>query len=122
MKCDSVAEYAPLAEACCQFIEEHGLKERVIVECFKLPALAILKQIDAEIKTAALFEPVLSTPSVLSDQRIIDQATPVGRRTSLYTIAWRARVSCRESKHAGLHVAVWTVDDPTWIERARDGH
>ena len=24
-----------------------------------------------------------------------------------------------KSKQAGLHVAVWTVDDPIWIERAR---
>src|ERR1041384_2426876 len=44
MKCDSAAEYAPLAEACCRLIDEYGLKERVIVECFKLPALTILKQ------------------------------------------------------------------------------
>jgi glycerophosphoryl diester phosphodiesterase len=25
-----------------------------------------------------------------------------------------------KSKQAGLHVAVWTVDDPIWIERARE--
>ena len=53
MKCDSLAEYAPLAEACCRLIEEHGLKDRVIVECFKLAALEIIKQLDADIKTAA---------------------------------------------------------------------
>src|SRR4030095_11333732 len=31
MKCDSPAEYAPLAEACCHMIAEHGLKERVMI-------------------------------------------------------------------------------------------
>jgi glycerophosphoryl diester phosphodiesterase len=25
----------------------------------------------------------------------------------------------QKAKLAGLHVAVWTVDDPSWIERAR---
>src|ERR1051325_3086683 len=39
MKCDSPAEYRPLAEACCRMIHEHSLIERVVVECFQLPAL-----------------------------------------------------------------------------------
>ena len=119
MKCDSVAEYAPLAEACSRLIEEHGLKDRVIVECFKLPALTILKQLDAEIRTAALFEPSFSTPSVLSDQSVITQATAAG--ASYLALHYRlARQSLVEkAKLAGLKLALWTVDDPTWIERSR---
>ena len=42
MKCDSPAEYKPLAEACCRMIEEYSFKERVVVECFQLGALEIL--------------------------------------------------------------------------------
>lgn len=119
MKCDSTAEYAPLAEACCRLVEEYGLKDRVIVECFKLPALAIIKQLDVEIKTAALFEPSLSTPSVLLDQSVITQATAVG--ASYLALHHRlARPGLVEkAKLAGLQVALWTVDDPTWVERAR---
>jgi glycerophosphoryl diester phosphodiesterase len=100
-------------------IEEHGLKDRVIVECFKLPALTILKQIDGGMKTAALFEPSFSTPSVLSDQSVITQATAVG--ASYLALHYRlARQGLVEkAKLAGLKVALWTVDDPTWIERAR---
>ena len=67
MKCDSPAEYRPLAEACVRAIEEHSLKERVVVECFQLPAIKILKEIDPEIKTVALFDSVLTTK-----QRIIN--------------------------------------------------
>lgn len=119
MKCDSAAEYGPLAEACCRLIGDYGFKDRVIVECFKLPALAILKQLDVQIKTAALFEPSFSTPSVLSDQSVINQATTAG--ASYLALHHRlARQSLIEkSKIAGLKVALWTVDDPTWIERAR---
>jgi glycerophosphoryl diester phosphodiesterase len=119
MKCDSAEEYASLAEACSRLIEEYGLKDRVIVECFKLPALGILKQVDAEIKTAALFEPSFSTPSVLLDQSVITQATAVG--ASYLALNYRlARQSLVDkAKLAGLRVALWTVDDPTWIERAR---
>src|ERR1700741_4940058 len=74
MKCDSPAEYAPLAKACCELIAQRGLKQRVVVECFQLPALRIVREIDSDIKTVALFEPSLSNPSVLSDQSIINKA------------------------------------------------
>lgn len=119
MKCDSASEHRALAEACVKAIEEHALKERVIVECFQLSALRILKEIDPEIKTVALFEPSFTNPSVLSDQRIINQARDVG--TAALALHHRlARESLvQKAKDAGLHVAVWTVDDPAWIERAR---
>ncbi len=119
MKCDSVEEYAPLAEACSRLIAEHGLKERVIVECFKLPALTILKKTDASIKTAALFEPSFSTPSVLLDQSLVNQATAVGASYLALHHRLVRRSLVEKAKLAGLRVALWTVDDPTWIERAR---
>jgi len=119
MKCDSPAEQQPLAEACVKAIDEHSLKSRVVVECFQLPALKILREIDSDIKIVALFEPSFTNPSVLSDQRIINQATDV----SAAALALHHRLArgslVQKAKAAGLHVAVWTVDDPTWIERAR---
>jgi glycerophosphoryl diester phosphodiesterase len=114
MKCDSPAEQRPLAEACVKAIDEHSLKSRVVVECFQLPALKILREIDPEIKTVALFE-----SSLLSAQRIINQATDIGA-VALALPHRLARESLVEkAKAAGLHVAVWTMDDPAWIERAR---
>ena len=119
MKCDSPAEQRPLAEACVKAIDEHSLRSRVVVECFQLRALTILKEIDPDIKTVALFEPSFTNPSVLSDQRIINQATDVGAAAlALHHRLARQRL-VQKAKAAGLHVAVWTVDDPAWIERAR---
>ena len=119
MKCDSPSEHRLLAEACVRLIDEHLLKERVFVECFQLPALKILKEIDPEIKTVALFEPTFTNPSVLLDQRIINQATDISAAALAlhYSLARDSLV--RKAKLAGLHVAVWTVDDASWIERAR---
>lgn len=118
MKCDSPSEQRPLAEACVKEIEEHSLKERVIVECFQLPALKILKEIDPDIKTVALFEPTFTNPSVLSDQRLINQATEVGAAALALHHRLARESLVQKAKAAGLHVAVWTVDDPAWLERA----
>ena len=119
MKCDSPAEYAPLAEACCHSIAEHGLKNRVMIECFQLPALRIVREIDPEIRTVALFEPSISNPSVLSDQRLINKATDVGATALALHHRLARRSLVEKAKHAGMHVAVWTVDDPAWLERAQ---
>ena len=119
MKCDSPSEYRPLAEACVKLINEHLFKDRVIVECFQLAALKILKEIDADIKTVALFEPTFSNPSVLLDQRIIAQATDAGAIALALHHRLARESLVRKAKDAGLHVAVWTVDDPGWIGRAR---
>ena len=119
MKCDSPSEQQPLAEACVRMIVEHSLKERVIIECFQLPALKILKQIDPEIRTVALFEPTFTNPSVFSDQRIINQTLDIGAAAIALNHRLARAGLVQKAKLAGLHVAVWTVDDPSWIDRAR---
>jgi glycerophosphoryl diester phosphodiesterase len=119
MKCDSAAEYVPLAQACCRLIAEHALKERVLIECFQLPALRIVREIDSNIKTVALFEPSISNPSVLSDQSIIKKATDAGAAAVALHHRLARRSLVEKAKDTGMHVAVWTVEDRVWIERAR---
>ena len=119
IKVDWRSEHVPLAEACCKLIQEHSLTERVFVECFDLRVLQVVASTNSEIKTAALFEPGLFKPSVLSDQLILNRATAIGASAVAlhYRIARGSLV--QKAKDAGLAVAIWTVDDPTWIERAR---
>lgn len=113
MKCDSPAEYRPLAQACCSMIEEYDFKERVVVECFQLAALEVLKEVDSEIKTAALFD------RVFTDQSVISRATEIGAMAVALHHRLARKNLVEKSKEAGLHVAVWTVDDPIWLDRAR---
>ena len=119
MKCDSPAEYTPLAEACCRMIDDYDFKERVIIECFHLSALRVVREINLDIKTVALFEPSISTPSVLSDQSIINKAKAVGAVALALHHRLARKSLVEKAKDAGMYVAVWTVDDPAWIERAR---
>ena len=119
MKCDSPSEYAPLAAACCRLVAEHGLKERVMIECFQLPALNIVREIDSDIRTVALFEPSISSPSLLSDQSIVNKAVGAGAVALALHHRLARKSLVQKAKDAGMHVAVWTVDDPAWVERAR---
>jgi glycerophosphoryl diester phosphodiesterase len=85
----------------------------VVVECFQLPALEVLKEIDPDIKTAALFD------RVFIDQSIVARATEIGAMAVALHHRLARKALVEKSKQAGLHVAVWTVDDPIWIDRAR---
>ncbi len=119
MKSDSASEHTPLAEACCRLINEHSLKERVVVSCFDHAALKVVNSIDSEIKTAALFEPSLSNLSVLSNERVINQAIAVGATALALHHRLARKQLVDKANLLGWGVAVWTVDDAAWIERAR---
>lgn len=118
MKVDSPSEHAPLAEACCKLINQHSLKERVFVECFDLRALEVVKNIDSEINTAALFQPTFTRPSI-SDDRIIDQAKAIDASALALHHRLAREPLVQKALDSDLRVAVWTVDDPAWIARAR---
>lgn len=112
MKCDSLAEEAPLAAACAKLIDEFRFKERVIVECFKLSALKTIREIDAEIKTAALFD--TPQPNIIIKTMAIGASyLALHHRLARAPLIERARA-------ASLKVVVWTVDDRKWIAFARE--
>lgn len=119
IKCDSASEHDPLAEACCKLINDYSLKQRLIIECFEMPALEAVKNVDPEIKTAALFQPALSRSSALSNQRVLNQATAVGASELALHYRLASERLVQEAKLIGLRVAVWTVDDPAWVYAAR---
>jgi glycerophosphoryl diester phosphodiesterase len=118
IKVDSPSEHVPLAEACCKLIQEHSLTERVFVDCFDLRVLQVVASINSEIKTAALFQPALSRPSV-SDERIMEEAKAVGASALALHHRLARQSLVQKAIDADLRVAVWTVDDPAWIGRAK---
>ena len=100
-----------VAEECCRLVGQYHLKDRVIFSCFEHSVLQTIKAIDPSLKTAALFQP----PAAF----IIKRA----RAIAADGLALHHRLATprllEEAKQAGLKVAVWTVDDPAWVERAR---
>ena len=112
------AEREKLASACCALLNKSSLKDRVIVECFDLPSIQLLKKIDSSIKTAALFELRICRPASRDGHRLVQDALAV----SADVIALHHRLADPKTialaKQQGLQVAVWTVDDANWIARA----
>lgn len=114
MKSDTPAEHVPLAKACCRLIRQYSFRERLMIECFDLNALALVKNIDSDIKTAALFQ-----QSLVPRQRVIEKALAIGASAIALHHRLASEPLVQKGKDAGLHVAVWTVDDPAWVERAK---
>jgi glycerophosphoryl diester phosphodiesterase len=114
MKCDSPSEHAPLAKACCELIADYSFRERVMIECFDLNALLVVKNVDSEIKTAALFH-----QSLFPEQRVIEKALAIEASALALHHRLAREPLVQKARDAGLHVAVWTVDDPAWVDRAR---
>ena len=119
MKSD-VAARQLLAETCCEYILKSGLKKRVIVECFDLKAIEIVKSIDSSIRTAALFEPGLKTLPLTSGTKLVEKALAVGANEIALNHRLTNERTVMTAIEAGLKVVVWTVDDPGWISRARE--
>lgn len=114
MKCDSPSEHVPLANACCRLIDQFSYRERLMIECFDLNALVVVKNIDFEIKTAALFH-----QSLFPEQGVIEKALAIEASALALHHRLAREPLVQKAKDAGLHVAVWTVDDPAWIDRAK---
>lgn len=106
----SAPEHLKLAEACCRLINEFSLAERVVVECFELAVLEIVKSIDAKIRTAAMFQ---------AGARIVERALAAGATEVALHYRLVTKQLVEKAKEAGLGVVIWTVDDPAWLTRAR---
>jgi glycerophosphoryl diester phosphodiesterase len=119
MKCDPI-ERDQLAKTCCDLLRGNSLKDRIIVECFDLQGIDAVKKIDCDIKTAALFEPSFSTPPALPvGRKIVNEALAVNANEIALNHRLANRRTVDHAREAKLNVVVWTVDDISWVKRAR---
>jgi glycerophosphoryl diester phosphodiesterase len=98
-------------------VRAHGLEGRVVLESFALAAIAEVKRIAPELRTAAAFERRLSRP-LPAPRTLLRQAHAC--RADELALA-RTLVSPRmveAARACDLPIAVWTVDHPSWARRA----
>lgn len=116
MKC-VVSEARAIASEVAKLIRVHEFTSRAVVESFTLEAIAELKRIAPEIRTAALFEPKLVPPPSL--RRMLRLARECrADELALHRLLATRRVTT-EAARLGLKTVVWTVDTPAWLKRAR---
>lgn len=109
-----------LAVEVAKLIREHSLAERVVVLGFDLAAIRAVKDIDPNIRTAALFEPGLfRTGSLMRRTRMVRAALEVqANEIALHRLLVTPRI-VRQARGEGLNVIAWTVDNPAWLETAK---
>ena len=115
MKCKD-AEIERLTTAVCETIRKTNLPQ-IIVKSFNLEAVRQTRRLLPEVRTAALFEPKVST--VFRKQRhILAEAQNCGAdELSLhYSLATKRFV--RRAMENNFPVTIWTANNPAWIERA----
>ncbi len=118
MKC-LIEEGRALALEVARLVREHALVNRVVVESFTLDAIAEIKRIAPEIRTAALFEPKWTRPAP-SVRWLMESALAVkADEIALHRLLATRRITA-EARRRGLKTVVWTVDNPSYIERALD--
>lgn len=116
LKCVRAESHA-IASHVAQLIREHEFTARAVVESFTLEAIAELKRIAPEIRTAALFEPKLVPPP--SMRRMMRLAIECkADELALHRLLATRRVT-EEAARRGMRTVVWTVDNPSWLARAR---
>jgi glycerophosphoryl diester phosphodiesterase len=109
------AQRRELVSACCQLLKQHPMKGQVIVECFDLTAIKLIKTLDPLLRTAALFEPKVIRHLLPSAQRLVAQATAVGADEIAVHHRLATKRTIEKARAANLKVVVWTVDDTGWI-------
>ncbi|HYO91391.1 MAG TPA: glycerophosphodiester phosphodiesterase family protein [Pyrinomonadaceae bacterium] len=119
MKCVP-AEARAIAEEVAKLIREREMISRAVVESFTLEAIAEMKRIAPEIRTAALFEPKLVPPP--STRRMMRLAAECrADELALHHLLARRSV-VEEATRRGMKTVIWTVDNPAWRARASRLH
>lgn len=118
MKFEPQEDYGPLAARVVEGISNFRLEDRAVVESFNLEAVGLVKRIAPNVRTAALFERNLSRP-LPSHKRIIEQAVRCGADELALHHSLASPAFVEAARGAGLQSVVWTVDVPSWADRAR---
>lgn len=117
MKHEAGTPYAPLAAEVVRCIREHGLEDRCVVESFTLDAVAEVKRLAPEMRTAALFERRLSRPMPKA-KKIIERALACGADEIALQRSLVSPALVEQARACGLGAVVWTADHPSWARRA----
>lgn len=116
LKCE-IGDVRPLVEAVCREIDRFALFPQAIIKSFRLDAVAEIRRLCPEAKTAALFAPKFGN-IFRKEKRILNAAKDLGAdQISLhYSLATRRLTD--KARENDFPITIWTVDNPLWVGRA----
>lgn len=107
-----------LVRSVVNLVNRYKFKARVVIVSLDLSALTKTKLVDSTIRTGALFAPRQGARLSLQAEDIITAAAACGAdEILLHRLIARPKL-VQAAISRDLPVAVWTVDDPVWIQRA----
>lgn len=116
LKCEA-GSMTNFAEKVVAEVRAYNLEQSVVIESFALAAIAEVKRIAPDLRTAAAFERRLTRP--LPAPRTLLRHARTCRADELAlqrTLVSRRMVEA--ARACELPIAVWTVDHPSWVRRA----
>ncbi|MFL6229027.1 MAG: glycerophosphodiester phosphodiesterase [Pyrinomonadaceae bacterium] len=118
LKCER-AETGELTAATVAVLRASAFARRCVVESFALGAVAEVKRLAPELRTAALFERTLRRPHVPA-RELLERAVACGADEIALHRSLVSRRTVEAARAAGLPTVVWTVDHPAWARRAAE--
>jgi Glycerophosphoryl diester phosphodiesterase len=115
----SRAEVSALTERVAEIIRRSEFLPQMIVKSFKLEAVAKIKTLLPEVKTAALLAPKILT-LLKKQSRIIECAREhsVDELSLHYSLATKKLV--RKASAEGFRTTIWTANHTMWVRRAAE--
>ena len=107
-----------LAVAVCDLIRNSPLLPRIIIKCFKLGMIPIIRQVLPEVQTAALFEPIVMD-YLRRRKHLLRLIREFGAHQISLHYALVTRKLAKLAAEQGMPVTIWTVDDRKIFKKAK---
>lgn len=115
LKCKA-GEVEPLSKAVSDTVCGSPLLQQIVIKSFRLEALMLVKQMCAEVKTAALFAPKIKN-ILRKDKHLLRLAIEAGADEISLHYSLATRKLMKKAARRNLRVTIWTTDSPRWVRR-----
>ncbi len=113
------ADHERLARAVCDHIRDSQQLSQMIIKSFRLAVIPLVRLYLPEVQTATLFAPRIM--HLLRNKRNI---IALAREFDSHQLSLQRSLATRKlvalARDERMSVAVWTADDPKWVDRCRE--
>jgi glycerophosphoryl diester phosphodiesterase len=116
LKCEAEGNAKVFSKSVGDVIKNSHLLPQMIVKSFNLDILPLIKEHCSNVKTAALFSPTVMI-LLRKERRLINIAEDLKVDGLSLHFSLATNKLMRRAKKRNLKVAIWTADNPRWVNR-----